>query len=174
MSERDHSSYHEHVLDAADVCNSCHRVIRVKRLDPTRGGLADEEFEATFERRRQTTEIGYGPADSASNVKGVFCDRCGTESPYDRPWDDAEEAVSDDRFRELIQTTIRTLEYKGVTLHREDFARHALQQRRDDEHVDDCLGAATEAAIVAAVARGDFDGDADHAPDTEAHEVLST
>ena len=162
----DTPAYHEHLLDASDVCNSCHRVIRVERIEPTREGLGGE-FESVYERRRETTEIGYGPARSASNVKGVFCDRCGTENPYDRIWDDAEEDVSDRRFRELVQATIRTLEHKGVTLARQDFARYALQARRDDKHVDDCLGAATEAAIIAAINRGDYDrdqadSDADH------------
>lgn len=156
----DAPAYHEHLLDAADVCNSCHRVIRVERQDPTRDGLT-REFESHYERHRQTTEIGYGPARSASNVKGVFCDRCGVESPYERLWDDAEEDVSDERFRELIQATIRTLEHKGVSLARQDFAQHALQRRRDDKHVDDCLGAATEAAIVAAMTRDAVDDDAD-------------
>lgn len=152
----DTPAYHEHLLDAADVCNSCHRVIRVERIEPTREGLS-REFESVYERRRETTEIGYGPARSASNMKGVFCDRCGTESPYDRIWDDAEATISDERFRELIQTTIRTLEFKGATLSREDFACHALQHRIDGDHVDDCLGGATETAITVAISRTDTD-----------------
>ncbi|WP_435075299.1 peptide ABC transporter substrate-binding protein [Halorubrum sp. HHNYT27] len=149
-------AYHEHLLDASDVCNSCHRIIRVERIEPTREGLG-REFESVYERRRETTEIGYGPARSVSEEKGVFCDRCGTESPYDRIWDDAEKDISYERFREIIQATIRTLEFKGVTISREDFAQHALQHRLDGNHVDDCLGAATEAAIVAAINRTDAD-----------------
>lgn len=149
-------AYHEHLLDASDVCNSCHRIIRAERIEPTREGLG-REFESVYERRRETTEIGYGPARSASDMKGVFCDRCGTESPYDRIWDDAEEAISDERFHELIQATIRTLEFKGITFSREDFAQHALQHRLKDDHVDDCLSDATEAAIAAAINRTDAD-----------------
>ena len=146
-------AYHEHLLDASDVCNSCHRVIRVERQDPTRGGLT-REFESHQERHRDHTEIGYGPADSVSGQKGVFCDRCGTESPYDRVWDDAgDERLDDDRVRELIQNTIRTLEHKGVTIDRQTLAERALQARRDSEHVDDCLGAAVDAAITRAVTR---------------------
>jgi len=119
-------AYHEHLLDASDVCNSCHRVIRVERQDPTRGGLT-REFESHQERHRDHTEIGYGPADSVSGQKGVFCDRCGTESPYDRVWDDAgDERLDDDRVRELIQNTIRTLEHKGVTIDRQTLAERAL------------------------------------------------
>lgn len=84
------------------MCMSCHRVIAVERQEPTRGGLT-REFESTFERHRDHTEIGYGPADSVSGHKGVFCDRCGTEGPYDRMWDDAgEEQLGDDRVRELL------------------------------------------------------------------------
>jgi len=147
-------AYHEHLLDASDVCNSCHRVIRVERQDLTRGGLT-REFESHYERHRDHTEIGYGPAKSVSEEKGVFCERCGTESPYDRIWNDAEEDVDDERFRELVQNTIRTLEHKGVTLHRQTLAERALERRRDDEHVDDCLGEATKAAIVAAINQSD-------------------
>lgn len=154
MTDTDTPVFHERVLDNPAVCNNCHRVIKVERIQPERVGLTDE-YEAHYERRRNTTEIGYGPARSASNVKGVFCDRCGTESPYDRWWDDAADAVDDARFRELIQATIHTLEFHGVSLSRQDFAEHALQRRRDDDHVDDCLGRATEAAIVAELAESD-------------------
>lgn len=150
----DTPAYNEHLLNAADVCNTCHRVIRVERIEPTREGLA-REFESVYERRRETTEIGYGPARSVSEQKGVFCDQCGTESPYDRTWDDAEESISDERFRELVQATIRTLEFKGVTFSREDFACHALQHRLDGAHVDDCLGEATKAAITTAINQTD-------------------
>lgn len=151
-------AYHEHLLDASDVCNSCHRVIRVERQDPTRGGLT-REFESHYERHPLTTEIGYGPAQSVSEAKGVFCDRCGTESPYDRIWDDAEDDVPDERFRELLKATIRALEEKGVTLDRQTLAREALRRRRAGDHVDDCLGEATEAAIRRAVTRSDADTD---------------
>ena len=154
----DTPAYHEHLLDASDVCNSCHRVIRVERIEPTREGLG-REFESVYERKRETTEIGYGPARSVSEEKGVFCTECGTESPYDRIWDDAEEDVSDERFHELIQRTIRTLEHKGVTVHRQTLAREALRRRRDGQHVDDCLGEATEAAITRAITQADADHD---------------
>jgi len=153
-------AYHEHVLDASDVCMSCHRVIAVERQDPTRGGLT-REFESTFERHRDHTEIGYGPADSVSGHKGVFCDRCGTEGPYDRVWDDAgEEQLGDDRVRELIQHTIWTLEHKGVTIDRQTLAKRALRARHNGEHIDDCLGAAVDAAITRTVTR-DTEANAD-------------
>lgn len=143
--------YHERILQSGDVCSNCLRIIKRERLEPTRDGL-DEELESVYERDPRTTEIGYGPAVSASNVKGVFCDRCGTESAYDRVWDDEpDDRLSDRRVSELIKAATRTLECKGVDVHRPTLARHALQRRADDEHVDEAIGRAVEAAIVAAV-----------------------
>jgi len=147
-------AYQEHILNASDVCSNCLRVIRIERVDPTRDGMV-REYESHYERHRRTTEIAYAPADSASNVKGVFCDRCGTEGAHDRIW--RSEDVDDRRFRELVQQAIATLDFKGVTLQAQDFAAHALQQRRDGADVDEALGAATEAAIVASAARDDAD-----------------
>jgi len=147
-----HEAYQEHILNAADTCSNCLRVIRVERVDPTRDGMV-RDFESHYERHRRNTEIAYGPADSASNVKGVFCDRCGTESAHDRIW--RNEDVGDERFEELVKQAYATLEHKGVTLQPHDFIAHALQQRRDGAGVDEALGAATEAAIVASAARDD-------------------
>ncbi len=146
-------AYFEHVLQAADVCINCHRVIRLERQAPVRSGLS-REFESHYERNQRTTEIGYGPARSVSEHKGVFCDHCGTEGPDDRYWDDTpDDRLTDARVRELIQETIRTLEHKGVSIDRQTLAARALQARRDDEHVDDCLGEAVEAAIHRALTR---------------------
>ena len=176
----DTPAYHEHLLDASDVCNSCHRVIRVERQDPTRGGLT-REYETHQERHRDHTVVDYGPADTVGEQQGTFCDRCGTESPWDRYWDDhrtdshevatalgwlddvdepavtacQEREVSMPKFRELLKATIRTLESKGVTIDRTTLAREALRRRRDGEHVDDCLGEATEAAIRRAISTKD-------------------
>jgi hypothetical protein len=147
-------AYQEHILNASDVCANCLRVIRVERVDPTREGLT-REYESHFERHPRNTEIAYGPADSVSDVKGVFCDRCGTEGAHERIWESAD--VDDARFEELVKQAIATLKYKGVTLQPQDFAAHALQQRENDATVDEALGAATEAAIVASAARDDAD-----------------
>ena len=148
-------AYFEHLLQAPDVCINCLRVIRVERVDPARSGLT-REFESHYERNQETTEIGYGPSRSASEAKGVFCDHCGTEGPDHRYWDDAgDDRLDDERVRELIQNTIRTLEAKDVTVDRRTLAARALQARENDEHIDDCLGDAIEAAIVAAVTRDD-------------------
>ena len=147
-------AYQEHILNATDVCSNCLRVIRVERVDPTRDGMI-REYESHYERHPNNTEIAYGPADSASDVKGVFCDRCGTEGAHDRIWES--EDVDDGRFGELVKQAIATLDYKGVSIQPRDFAAHALQQRKDDATVDEALGAATEAAIVASAARDEAD-----------------
>ena len=175
-------AYHEHLLDASDVCNSCHRVIRVERQDPTRGGLT-REYETHHERHRDHTVVDYGPADTVGEQQGTFCSRCGTESPWDRYWDDHRtnthevatalgwlddvdepavtpcqvREVSMQKFRELLKATIRTLEAKDITIDRETLAQEALRHRRDGEHVDDCLGEATEAAIRRAITRSGAD-----------------
>ena len=147
--------YAERLLDAPDVCKNCLRIIRIERVDPARGGVT-REFESHYERDPTTTEIAYGPADSVGEQKGVFCAECGTEGAHDDFWRDDD--VDDERFRELVQHAIATLEEKGVTLSRQDFARHALYQRhRQEEDVDKALSEATKAAIVAEVA-SDSDG----------------
>ena len=151
-------AYQEHILNATDVCSNCLRIIRIERVDPTRGGMI-RDFESHFERHPHNTEIAYGPADSVSNVKGVFCDRCGTEGAHERIW--RSEDVDDARFEELVKQAIATLDWKGVTLQAQDFAAHALQQRKDDATVDEALGAATEAAIVASAARDETDAEAE-------------
>jgi len=164
-------AYDEHLLSASDVCANCLRVIRVERVDPTRDGMI-REYESHYERHPHTTEIAYGPADSASNVKGVFCDRCGTEGPHtdDRIWtsersDDGTliDTVDDRRFRELVKQAYATLKHKGVTLQPHDFIAHALQRRKDGATVDEAIGWAVEAAIVAAMTAADDAQEARHA-----------
>ena len=162
-------AYQEHLLNARDVCANCLRVIRIERVDPARSGMI-REYESHYERNPRTTEIAYGPADSVTNVKGTFCDRCGTESPDadDRIWTSERtedgtliDTVDDARFETLVKQAIATLDWKGVTLQAQDFAAHALQQRKDDATVDEALGAATEAAIVAQAARDESDAEAE-------------
>ena len=150
-------AYDEHVLSASDVCSNCLRIIRIERVDPARSGMI-REYESHYERNPRTTEIAYGPADSVTNVKGTFCDRCGTEGPYtdDRIWTSERtedgtliDTVDDARFETLVKQAIATLDYKGVSIQPHDFAAHALQQRKDGATVDEALGAATEAGIYA-------------------------
>jgi len=143
-------SYADHIVDASDVCNNCLRRIRVERIDPTRAGLT-REFEATLTRNRQTTVVDHGPAESVTDQQGTFCEACGTESAYDRWWQDSD--IGTNRFRELIQQLLRTLEAKGVTVVRKPLAAHALQARRDGDSVDEALATGVDAGLQSAVAR---------------------
>ena len=149
----DHAAYQEHLLDATDVCQSCLRQIRVRRIDPYKSN--DLEAAATLSRKRQTTEIGYGPADSVTDEKGTFCSECGTESAFDRTWEsvdfhDPAGALGYDRFRELAKNAMASLEAKGVDIDRHAFATTALARYQDGHGIDHCLGEATEHAIVSA------------------------
>lgn len=169
-------AYHEHLLDASDVCLGCLQIVRVERLNPNRRG--DKRTYETHHTPHPTRTVkDYGPALNITDQRGDFCKRCGTEGPFDRPWDDHRKPqyqtavalnwlfecddnpapqpreLSRERFRELIQNAIETLEEKGVTLDRMTLAQEALRRRRDGEHVDDCLGEATESAIRRAITR---------------------
>jgi hypothetical protein len=55
----DSDIFDEHLLQARDVCRNCFSLVRVERIDPTRGGVA-REFESHYERNRQTTTVDYG------------------------------------------------------------------------------------------------------------------
>jgi len=151
--------YADRVFDASDVCNNCLRRIRVERIDPTRAGLT-REYETTLTRNRQTTVVDHGPAESVTDQQGTFCERCGTESAYDRWWADSD--IDADRFRGLVQQLLRTLEAKGVSVARKPAAAHALQARRDGDSVDEALATGVDAGLQSAVAR---DSDTD-TPDT--------
>lgn len=140
------SAYHDHILGAADVCNNCFSLIREERVDPTRSGLG-RDYETSLTRREETTEIGYGPARTPSESKGVFC-QCGVESARDRIWSYAE--PDDDRFKELLQNAIRTLERKDVSIDRERMAAHALQAWKDGQNVDGAIEAGVNAGLAVA------------------------
>jgi len=144
-------AYAEHVLEAADVCNNCLRLIRVERVDPVRSGVA-REFEATYERERRHTSVEYAPAESVSDHKGVFC-ACGVEGARDRVW--GGDDLPRDRFKTLVQHLLRTLERKGVTVKPRETAAYALQAFDDDTTPDRALARAVDAGIVAAAASDD-------------------
>jgi len=143
------SAYQEHVLHAADVCNSCLGMIRVERLNPVRTGMS-REYEACYERHKKRTVIDYGPAESVSDQKGVWC-VCGVENARTRIWSDQD--INTDRFHDLIQRLLRTLEAKGVTVARKPLAAHALQARRDGDSVDEALAAGVDAGLQVATRR---------------------
>jgi hypothetical protein len=137
--------YEEYITGAADVCSNCLRLCRVERVDPVRG--FGQEFEASLERRRETTTVAFGPAESVSEQKGVFCN-CGVEGARDRIWDGAD--VDDDRFRELLQHCLTTLETKDVTVPHERTAAIALQAFKDGADPDDALSTALDIGLAAA------------------------
>ena len=131
-----HPAYQEHVLNAVDVCQNCLRIVREERQphEPRRSDVSVRE--SKWSRRRDTTAVAYGPADSPSEAKGVFCS-CGVEGSFVRVWDDDD--VDADRFRELLKRLLESLEHKGVTVDRKTTLSHALQARRDGAGVDAAL-----------------------------------
>lgn len=148
-----HDAYQEHLLDASDICQSCFRQIRVRRIDPYLS--TDVEAAATLSRKKRNTEIGYGPAESVTDEKGTFCDECGTESAFDRVWSsvdfhDPELPLDYERFKELAKNAMASLEAKGVDIDRHSFATTALARYQDGHGIDYALGEATEHAIVSA------------------------
>ena len=150
----DSTPYFDHLIDPPDVCNNCFALIRVERIDPKFRAdkfVVDrrDQIDTTYERRIETTEIGYGPADCPPRSKGVFCE-CGTERASHRVWDT--DNVSRERFREFVKHALQTLGAKGVTLRRKETAAYALQAFDDGAGVDQALAEAIDAGIVAAAA----------------------
>lgn len=151
--------YEDLILDGSDVCANCFQVRSVERIGKARGTLANE-FSVHFERKKATTEIAYGPADSVTDQKGVFCDPCGTESPFHRIWD--ADDIDKERFKLLIVNLEATLRQKGVDLKRETMARVALQAFEVDERgPDESLSVAVDAGTIASVARDTPEADAE-------------
>ena len=154
--------FQELVLDASDVCQSCFRRIRVERVDPTRSGMATED-EQRLGRHERNTEIAYGPAESVTEQKGVFCDRCGTESAYDRVWTPADvhdprSTLDRDRFKSMSVNCLESLEAKGLSLDRRTFVARALSELDDGWSPDEALSRATDHAL--AVGGGTAEADA--------------
>ncbi len=159
----------EYLLSASDVCNNCLRVVRVERIDPTTVGGPDADCEATYERHRSHTVVDHGPAATVSDQQGTFCDRCGTESPYDRIWDDRD--IDREWFGTLVTNMLETLAHEDidVSVDRERTAGYALQmydQRAaprgrgvdrprpaDDPSINECLAAGMRAGWAVATAR---------------------
>ncbi|MFA1612036.1 peptide ABC transporter substrate-binding protein [Halobellus rubicundus] len=144
-----HPTYQERVLNAPDVCQNCLRLVREERQprDPDRTRSDVTVRESRWSRRKDTTEVAFGPAETVTAQKGIFCD-CGVEGSFVRVWNDHE--VGRDRFRELLKRLVHSLEHKGVSLDREATVRHALAAfgrlpeeavgpHRPDVSVDDAL-----------------------------------
>jgi hypothetical protein len=143
------SDVYDELVESAEVCRNCLGVVRVERIDPTRGGLA-RAYERSLERHPTRTSVGYGPAESVSDQKGVWCE-CGVESPRHRVWTDDD--VDRARFRDLVQQLIRTLEHRELTgrPQRETVAAQAIQARKDGAAVDDALAAGVAAGLAVGV-----------------------
>jgi hypothetical protein len=144
--------FQELVLDASDVCQSCYRRIRVERVDPTRSGMATE-YEQRLGRHERTTEIAYGPAESVTDQKGVFCSQCGTESAFDRVWTPADvhdpaSTLDRDRFIMMAMNCLNSLEAKGLSLERQTFVARALTELDDGWSPDEALSRATDHALA--------------------------
>jgi hypothetical protein len=135
--------YDDRVLGAPDVCNNCFRLVRVERVDPARNGMGGE-LESHYERVQRNTVVGYGPADSVSEQKGVFCD-CGVESARERIWTDSD--VDRDRMKNMIRNVAESLRRKGLDLDVSALARYALQSHKDGLPTDECLRAGVSAAL---------------------------
>jgi hypothetical protein len=123
-----HPAYQEHVLNAVDVCQNCLRIVREERQphEPRRSDVSVRE--SKWSRRRDTTAVAYGPADSPSEAKGVFCD-CGVEGSFTRIWDD--EDITREQFREFVKRLVQSLEHKGVSVDRKTTVAHALDAYDD-------------------------------------------
>lgn len=139
--------YQEEVLNAADTCANCLRLIRVERVDPYRSSM--HELESKLTRRREVTDVDWCDAgDRPTEAKGVWCE-CGVEGARDRIWEPDE--VDRDRVRQLIQNLLRTLGRKRITVDRKRLAAHALQTFDECGDIDDALSRGIEQGIARAV-----------------------
>lgn len=144
MSDHD-DVFDDRVLGARDVCSNCFRLVRVERVDPTRGGLT-REYEASYEREKVNTSIEYAPAETVSEQKGVFC-ACGVESARERIWDDGD--VDRERLATLLTQLLRTLRRKGLSIATRPAARTARDIFAAEGDVDAALRAGVSAGLRA-------------------------
>lgn len=141
--------YADHLLDASDVCSNCLRLIRLERVDPTKGGLA-RELDSHLERHPTRTSIEFAPHEIPHQSEGTFC-TCGVEDVNHRLWDPDD--VGEERFRKLVKRAAQTLGEKDVTRRRKTFVAYALQAFRHGDNADEALAAGLEAAIATAASQ---------------------
>jgi hypothetical protein len=158
----DDTPYQEHVLGAQDVCSNCLKLIRAEAASPIRRDDRTRDSGAwttDYERIPKRTTVEYpGVGRDVTHAKGTFCG-CGVESARERIWSSGD--LSRERFKELLQNVLRTLDEKGVTVKRQETAGYALQAFDDDKGPDAALAEAIDAGIVAAVAGQDGQGSDD-------------
>jgi hypothetical protein len=102
------------------------------------------ELESHYERVQRNTVVGYGPADSVSEQKGVFCE-CGVEGARERIWSGAD--VDREKMKEYVRALATTLSRKGLDLDEHALAAYSLQAHKDGEPPDECLRAGVSAAL---------------------------
>ena len=172
-----HPAYQEHVLNAVDVCQNCLRIVREERHthEPRRSDVSVQESQ--WSRRRDTTDVAFGPGETITDHKGVFCE-CGVEGSFVRVWGDRD--VDREQFRELLKRLLRSLDHKGVSVDRKATAAHALdaldrtgeyRHYRPDGMIDEALSegvryglARAEVQARTGVSTDSDSGSADHSP----------
>jgi len=150
------SVFQERILNNSSVCSNCFR----RRSRPRLVRESRDPTEPTSVRRsattrvRETTELDHAPPAPPTADGGVFCERCGTMSAFDRLWGGEDRCIRWERFKELVQNCIQTLEDEGVTLDRKTVATVALSHYREHNTVNDALETAVDAAVESTAARG--------------------
>lgn len=144
--------YADHILDANDVCSNCFSKNRVERVDPVMSSSDfRHELDSHYSRDPKRTTIGFGPSDVPARSKGIFCN-CGVEGSFERLWEPKE--VSQDKFKELLKSAVRTLREKDVSLREQETIRYAVSHWKEHDDVDRALATALQAGIVAQAASG--------------------
>jgi hypothetical protein len=149
-------TYQDRVWNAPDVCVNCLRLVREERPTRPEWRQRDSIEEADYSRRRDTTEVAYGPGDAVSEHKGIFCE-CGVEGSFVRAWDD--EDVTPDRFRTFVKRLLRVLDHKGVTVDPKATATYALQAFREGHDVDAALSVGIDYGLQRAEVRSRANSD---------------
>lgn len=145
--------YRDLIYNGNDVCRNCLRLVRRERIDPVRGTVG-VEYEESLERDPRTTVVAFGPGESISDHKGVFCE-CGCEGVF-TDWRD-ETDVDREKFKELATNLIRTLDAKGVTVNREETVGMAFERWRDGDPIDEAFARGVDHGLAVATRRGTDD-----------------
>lgn len=119
------STFQERVLNAADTCNDCFGIIREEHeIVPVSERKRNRTYPTQhYTRYKRRTTVEHVPGENPTQDYATFCE-CGSSSAFDRH---RSEVVGPERFRELMQTAIRTIEKKGVSLSREHAIKRAFE-----------------------------------------------
>jgi len=142
--------YNDHILQASDVCSTCHRRTRGEFVSPYHNGTGWQADSAQQPIARRTLIEHHDSVPEPTHDRTVFCDRCGTDDPYVRLWDPTE--LSRDDFKHLLRNTLETLAEKGIHLSRErkrETIAYALQTFDDSGDADRAFAESIEMGIVA-------------------------